>query len=704
MFAAYEVSVKLKLANGISAGLAVIAGEMGTLNRHVGGAQAGLDVLHGKLTKIRNVGLVGGAMIGAGVGMLALLKGPYEEAKKLAQAQANFQTLNLSAAENSEAFGKAASMSHKILGTTITENVKGIHDLHTAFGDLHHAISTADDFAKFSFIAKTMNEGAPVDGLVYNAAKALEHRGGKVMNNDATFKTELDLMERVYLGSRGKVNPGEFFHASQTGKLAYTLMDKEELYGPFAAYMQSKSGATAGTAAMTFSSSLIGGHMTSKAKGFLADLDLWDEGTSKKRLAMLKNISAGMSPEERKNMGMLTPTSGGLKEQFVDLAVHRQSEFVQKILVPAIRKRFGMDMSDEAVAVKLMSVFNRNTSDFMGEYVVNAMKFKKDAGIFQATKGIGNAYQHYLNTPEGAEAASSAAWKNFLAVFGSVYLPSITNGLLQLAGGLDKLSQWVDRNKGLVKGLVYAFGALAGGLVIGGTVLVLSAAFRGLGLAMLFKTAGGPAVLGWIARGLSAIGTAIGAAGFVSTLLVIGAAFAGWKLGKWFNDAFLAGTKFSDWIGSVVAHLMAPFSSDAREAIKKNSGQEWYEFGPKFGVAPAPGGPAPKPWLPFGSSLPPKLPASLPVKPPPPPRVLLTGAFKIAQPAWASADTAPLVAKPIATPAQAGRMINNTIVMPDGRVLASVVTKEQTKAASRPQTGSGSFNTDMTPMFPGTTR
>lgn len=495
MFDAYKIAVTISLTNYVSAHLTSMA-------KDFKGTEEEALKLQNRINGIRSDALKGGLMLGVGAGMLMLLKGPYEEAKKLAQAQANFQTLNLSSAENAEAFAKAASMSHRILGTTITDNVKSIHDLHTAFGDLRHAIGAADEFAKFSFIAKTMNDGKPVEGLVYSAAKALEHRGGKVMNDDGEFKSELDLMGRVYLGSRGKVNPTEFFHASQTGKMAYTLMDKEELYGPFAAYMQAKTGSTAGTASMTFASSLIGGHMTDSAKGFMADLGLWNEGSSKERLKMLSKIRAGMSPEDQKSMGLIQPSHGGLKDEFIELATHRQSEFIQKVMVPAIHKRFGMNLTDEQIATMLMTKFNRNTSDFMGEYVVNAMKFKKDAAIFKGSKGIGAAYQHYLKTPEGAEEAASAAFKNFLAVFGSIYLPAITKGLLSLAGALDGLGKFVEKNKMLITGLVGAFGILAGGLMMRGTVLLLSAAFRGLGLSLL---------MGGGARGLvSGLASSIG--------------------------------------------------------------------------------------------------------------------------------------------------------------------------------------------------
>ncbi|MBX9901255.1 MAG: hypothetical protein K2Y28_10795 [Burkholderiaceae bacterium] len=509
MFDAYKVAVKLSLVNHVSTGLLAIAGQMSVLHRSSMQVQGSLTGIEQKLHKIKTLGLIGGGLAAVGFGSLSLLKGPYEEAKKLAQAKANFETLNLSSGENQEAFAKAAAQSQKILGTNITENVKAIHDLHTAFGDLHHAIGSADTFAKFSFVAKIMNGGKPVEGLVYSAAKALEHRGGKVMNDNLAFQSELDLMQRVYLGSRGKVNPNEFFHASQTGKLAYTLMSKEELYGPFAAFMQAKTGTTAGTAQMTFASSFIGGHMTNKAKGFLADLGLWQEGASKKRLEIMQDITKSMSPEQRKSMGMLTPTSGGLKDEYVGLAVGSTSKFVQDVLVPAIRKKYGMDMSDEKMATMLMSNFNRNTSDVMGEYIVNALKFRKDTAIFNSSKGGDSAYEHYLKSPLGAEEASAEAWRNLTTVIGSVYLPKITQGLLSLAGSLTKLSGWLDAHPNLTKTLVWGFTALAGAMAFGGTVLLLTAGVKGLGLA--FGLLRSPLV-GLITGGSSfgAIGTALG--------------------------------------------------------------------------------------------------------------------------------------------------------------------------------------------------
>jgi len=527
MFEAYKIGVTLSLTNHVSKGLMLMAGDFAK-------TEAQATLLQKRIHSIKNDAIKGGLFLGAGVGMLALLKGPYEEAKKLAQAQANFQTLNLSAFENSQAFGKAASMSHKILGTTITENVKQIHDLHTAFGDLHHAIGTADIFAKMSIVAKVANGGTSVDGIVNAAAKALEHRGGKVINNPAEFAAESDLMTKVMLATKMRVSPKDYMTASGTGKMAYQLMDKEYLYGNFAGLMSINGGAREGTQAMTAFSSLIGGHMDSKGKGFLSDLGIYQEGFSKKRLGLMHSAMMGMSPEQRKiaiaSMGGQAVLSGGLSDANAEMYAHRPDIFISTVLVPAIKKRFGMDLSDEQMALLVAKNFNRSTGDFIGTQITMASKLAKDTSIINKSMGNESAYQHYLKSPEGAEEAAGAAWKNFLAMFGSVYLPKITSGLLKLASGLDSLATWVDKNQGLVKGLVYAFAALAGGLALRGTVLLLSATMRGLGIAFMFSKAGG--IAGVSRLGTLLIGTATGLGALTSAAGLFMAAYAGWKIGE----------------------------------------------------------------------------------------------------------------------------------------------------------------------------
>lgn len=454
---------------------------------------------------------------GAAIG--GALKLPYEQAKKLEQERQKFQALNLSASDNALAFAKAQELAHKNLGSTIGDNIALIADLHTALGDLPGALRMSEDFQKFSIAARIQNDGKPVDGLVYNAVKSLEHRGDRVSQNPEEMRRELGMMSQVYFGTRGKVSPNDYFHASQTGKMAYTLFDPKFLYGQFAAFMQAKTGPTAGTAAMTYISSILGGHMDNKGKGFLTSLGLWDLKVSPQAKLMQQAVNAAVQkdPEMKaalKKQHMLTPIIGGLAPEFIEMATHRPDEFIQKVVAPRIRERYGLNMTDEQVAGIVMQNLNRGTSDFIGSFITGAHKFEKDAGIFGRAKGFSGAYQQYIKSPEGAEVAADAAWKNFLAVFGSVYLPTITKGLLKIAGGLDWLAQTIEKHPLPFKLLADGLIILAGAMAFGGTVNLLAASMRGVSLAIGVAGAmGGTSLIGALGAIASPIGIAVLALG-----------------------------------------------------------------------------------------------------------------------------------------------------------------------------------------------
>lgn len=483
MFAAYSVGVKLSLVNGVSSGLVHIIGHFQHLNRQIATSQHGINSIEYRLLQLKKTALIGTALGGVGMVGMAALKGPYEEAKRLAQAKADFTTLNLSTKENAEAFAVAGATSQKVLGTTIVENIKLVTDLHTAFGDLHHAMNYAPAFAKFLAVAKVRGGEHAGDGLVYNATKALEHRGGEVLTNSRVFNDELERMSRVYVGSGGRVGPKDYFAASQSGKMAYRLANKEFIYGPFAAYMQAKSGSTASTAMMTAFMSLAGGSMTHKSNDFFTELGLSKKGAK------------------------------GLNKDIVSQYTTRPDLFIWNTLVPAIRKRYGMDLTDQQMAEIIARNTNRNTGDFLGWFILNKGKAMKDAAIFNKSMGYSQAYETYRKTPEGAEQAYHASMTNLKAIIGTAYLPMIVDGLTKLAPALMRMADWAKDHQGLIKGLAVASALVFTIATLGGSLLLVKAGFGAIGLALGVGGAGAggmslATVLPLVAKGLGVIGAA----------------------------------------------------------------------------------------------------------------------------------------------------------------------------------------------------
>jgi hypothetical protein len=562
-FEAYKIGIKISLINHVSTGLGIMAGDFTKAERKALLLENRLKLI--QLEGIKLKGVMGGMMFGAGAAGMMLLKGSYEEAKKLAQAQADFQNLNLSALDNSRVFGVATNLSHKTLGTTITNNIKLIQDLHTATGDLNKSLRLSGAYSQFSVAARVQNGGQDVDNLVLTSIKALEHRGDKVVQSPVALQQELHRQSQVFFATKGRVSPSDYFHLSQTGKMAYTLADSDFLYGPMAAMMQAKTGQTTGTAQMTTLSSLIGGHMTNKAKGFLRGMGLWDDQTSPLAKGLKDLINN--DPLVKKLIaaqGDVSIQSGGLPAYAAAMAAGNTDKFTREILVPAIRKKYG-NLSDEQIGLMLTKQFNRNTADDLSFWVLNAQKVKKDTGIINKSNGFGGAYRNYLKTPEGAEEAAGAAWKNFLAMFGSVYLPVITKGLLKLAGVLNSLSIAVKQHPGLFKGIVIGLAGLAGALMFGGMVLLISAAFRGLAMALAFTGIGGlPGIAGLAAR-FVVLGAAMKMAfGWVNALALAGA--AGYAVGGVINKHLPDGA--GNAIGSFLVHGAALLGNqDARDAV-----------------------------------------------------------------------------------------------------------------------------------------
>jgi hypothetical protein len=131
------------------------------------------------------------------------------------------------------------------------------------------------------------------------------------------------------------------------------------------------------------------------------------------------------------------------------------------------------------------------------------------------------------------------------------------------------MTAFTKDNPGLTRLIVEGGAATAVLSTVGGTLLITTAGFKALGLAMQFSAIGG-------APGLARTATQIGAVGGSLKFLAVGlgalgAAAAAWEVGKW------AGKKIYDetaddsgmrWVGKGLAYTMAfAGDQDARDAV-----------------------------------------------------------------------------------------------------------------------------------------
>lgn len=137
---------------------------------------------------------------------------------------------------------------------------------------------------------------------------------------------------------------------------------------------------------------------------------------------------------------------------------------------------------------------------------IKAVQFERDKKLIQQADSI-VAYDKLLKTdPQLAELALHKQWQNVLTTLGYETLPMVIKGVQFLSEKFRDLTTWFRQNQGAAKDLVIGFAALSGAMAFGGTVLGVSAAFRGLGLVL--GIAGGGGVVAGVA-GLSAGLTAL---------------------------------------------------------------------------------------------------------------------------------------------------------------------------------------------------
>jgi len=469
---AYKVAVRLSLTENISSGLLAISRKFGDTNKQA-------ELFQKKMEQIGKMTLAGGALTAVGLVITKGLDGTIKAANDLVKAQNDFKTLNLSAQDNAAVSSQAQLLSHQTLGTTIAGNIRLIQDLHTAFGDLHHAMAVSPEFAKYETTVKMALGEHAADGSVNAMAKALEHRGGNVLTDPKAFNTELAMATQVQLATKNRVRPQDFLLASQTGGMAYSMLDKDYLYGKFAGLItMNQSGDRVGTMLMTAFSSLIGGHMDNKAKGFLANLGLSEEGVSKARMNLISNAMKGMSKEQKsiymQSLGGEKLLSGGLSSTYADMFMHHPDQFVD-VLVEKIRAKYGNEISDDQIAKIISSSFNRKTGDFLSFQFKNRAKLEKDAAVFRHAMDYNEAYGLYLNSPDGAVSALSSAWTNLKAIMGLQLLPTVTSVTLGLAKFINKVSKFAEDNPWATKIAMYSATAVAGLSLLAGGILLLGA-------------------------------------------------------------------------------------------------------------------------------------------------------------------------------------------------------------------------------------
>lgn len=331
-----------------------------------------------------------------------------------------------------------------------------------------------------------------------------------------------------------------------------------------------------------------------------------------------------------------TSTPGTVVAPMIDAALAAESPFLfNNLIVDKIYKKFGANLSDNAVVAILNQLYRGNQlgGSLAVEFFTKRKNFERDQKLYEGVMSPDEAYKAAVsNDPATAHRALAAQWENFKTSLMMGVVPVLVPALMNLSKGLNALSDWARENPNVTKGLVIGFTALSGAMAIGGTLLATTSALRGLGLVLAMAPAGGAVGIAGIAASIA------GSGGLVGALIALSATLAGlsWLINKLTPDKPNDGNdhKGEHWERQARG---GHWVSDIRQTGPRSAMyQHWDANAGRWGD-----------------------PALQTVAP--------------------SANKQPVA-------------INNTIVMPNGRVLAEVVTHEQVRAASRPMSGTNGFD------------
>ncbi|MEX3628335.1 MAG: hypothetical protein VB138_01515 [Burkholderia sp.] len=634
---AYSVAIKLSVANLASQGIRLLATDL--LAAH--GAAAKLE---DKLKALKLVA-VGYGLEKIGSGMLGFLEKSVDASKEYTRQLSLMNAAGMTQREIAEAAAAAWKTSKEVITSSVSENLTAIRELRSVFGKdhMHEAYGILPTVQRTKAILEALT-GKQQHGVAFDMVKAIELRTPGTMSAER-MQSNADMMAKTLMAMGGTLNVNDFHMALKQAKTSAFGLSDEFVYKYLPTFMQevkTKEGGaqSAGTALMTTYQALIGGKLKKSA------IPLWES---------MGLINPG--DVVRNSTGQMQLKPGAVKDSALFQA--NPYEWANKVLAPAIEaygKKTGLNREQV-----LSGMFgDRNAQWMMNTLIGKAGQFERDRALVDSGLSGYDTYQKLLKSnPQLAQQALHAQWENVQARLGYEVLPRLIPYMLKFADGLDSIAQWMEKHGTATTAIALGLGAVGIGLTLIGKVLMTAGIIKFLGL--------GPVISGMLARVGSGIMSFIGIVGRGFGLLARGALFLGRAL-------------LMNPIGLVITAIAA-----AAYLLWKN----WDYVGPKLQAAwdsikSAVGALADwmrakwewiKSYLPsswFSDSK--------------------GSGGTVAQPAAAAQPTggSPYVAPKADQPVQVTTQINM-----DGRKVAEAVSQHQAKAASRPFSGSASFDYGM---------
>lgn len=508
-FEAYSVAIRLKLLDSVSTGLTGMAGQFMALSRHANASQEAVSALQKRLERLKTTGLIGSALLGAGVGSLALFKAPLEAAAAFEQQVARFKLYGLGDAVNAEAVKFARGMN--IIGTSYTDAMRAMNEAQGVFRDsglsgsaaLAGAKLAAPVLAKIAFATASLDDDTQARMRTQSLAmlRFIEMRGG--LQSPQRFNEIANLGWKAIQTSGGNVNWEQLRQFMAHGGIAAQGLSDTALLGELEPIIGELKGMRAGTALMTAYNRISGGvRIPNQVAHLLAQSGIWD-------------------PKQ-----IIWNSMGGIKafrgDPLKDAALFASDPgvFYERDILP-LYARMGLTTAQQR-ALENTLIFGRTGGQFFSLYDRQAAVSHRSIEAQRKALGLDASVAVAAQTPQGQLLDLSKQWDRVLTDLGIVALPIAIKATRELTGLIKALDGFANRFPSFTRELEGTVGLFAVLSTIGGSIAIakvgiggLKLAIEGLGLAAKSATPGGGT--GGAAVAAAAAGASAGWGGKLAT-------------------------------------------------------------------------------------------------------------------------------------------------------------------------------------------
>jgi hypothetical protein len=451
----YKIGVEIALTGSILQGLEAISSRLLGLNLQAKNVEGGF--------KRMAVAIGGVASIFGGVAVFKGMEKVVSAGGELVKQQALLRNLGVSQADVMETTAKAQLATHKIIGTTIAENVKGMREMMGVMPNLKEA---QDKYVSTMQAAKVLESltGTPADQSLQTLAKAIELRGGGVdpkthQLDPERFQREAIAATKAIIASGGLVNAQQLLAMMKTaGPMARMIDNPDVFYKGIITAMMDMGGFRAGTAMTALGRQLLGGKMTKPT------------AEEMERFGVLKHggwhssgVGVYVDPGALKGEDILKDSNRGV------------AAWMNLVLIPAFNQ-MGLK-SNADVQQELYRFFGTETARrTAGLFVQNQGQIARDAKLYDQALG-GQAYGNVAAGDLGANVTNlQTAFTNLMQAFGAPMVPVAIQAMQSLANAMNNMAGFALAHPGAMKMIGEGLVGLSAGLVALGVGAVIAAA------------------------------------------------------------------------------------------------------------------------------------------------------------------------------------------------------------------------------------